>query len=244
MKVTIKPGEITVEAEHARDAVEVLNSLAARVLDIYTTKPEALAEHVAEKREKTKAVHLRSVTGPEVDRPTVPVAVPVAAAPVAEPPRDATENIGLHTALKRARDAASPLPPVPPEVPGARSAAEVLLEAEQHTETFGQMQDPEPTLLAETPRVSEPGVAEPPAPVAATVTADAEAIAALQGATSLRPIFNHFIEKGITDADGLLAACVRIKDGVPYLATMVNFQKRCRTAIAVILEKDTAQAFS
>ena len=50
MKVTIKPGEITVEAEHARDAVEVLNSLAARVLDIYATKPEALVEHVAEKR--------------------------------------------------------------------------------------------------------------------------------------------------------------------------------------------------
>ena len=78
MKVTIKPGEITVEAEHARDAVEVLNSLAARVLDIYATKPEALVEHVAEKREKVTKMHLRSVTAPEADRPAVPVAVPVA----------------------------------------------------------------------------------------------------------------------------------------------------------------------
>ena len=82
MKVTIKPGEITVEAEHARDAVEVLNSLAARVLDIYATKPEALAERVAEKREKVTKMHLRSVTAPEADRPAVSVAVPVAATPV------------------------------------------------------------------------------------------------------------------------------------------------------------------
>ncbi len=241
MKVTIKPGEITVEAEHARDAVEVLNSLAARVLDIYATKPEALVEHVAEKREKMTKMHLRSVTAPEVDRPAVPVAVP---ASVAEPPHDAAENVGLHTALKRARDAASPLPAVPPEVPGARSAAEVLSEAEQHIETFGQMQDPEPTLLAETLRAPESGVVEPPAPVAATATADAEAIAALQGATSLRPVFNFFLDRGITDAEGLFAACIRIKDQIPYLASMVNFKKRVSTAIAVILEKDTAQSFS
>ncbi len=243
MKVTIKPGEITVEAEHARDAVEVLNSLAARVLDIYATKPEALAERVAEKREKAKTVHLRSVTAPEADRPAVPVAVPVAATPVAEPPHDATENIGLHTARKRARDAASPLPPVPPEVPGARDTSEILADVSD-TPIFEQTQDPEPTLLAETPRVPEPSVAEPPAAVAPTSSADAEAIAALQGATSLRPVFNHFIEKGITDAEGLFAACARIKEGVPYLATMVNWQKRVRTAIAVILEKDTAQSFS
>ena len=160
MKVTIKPGEITVEAEHARDAVEVLNSLAARVLDIYATKPEALAERVAEKREKATTMHLRSVTAPEADRPAVSVAVPVAATPVAEPPHDATENIGLHTALKRARDAASPLPPVPPEVPGARDTSEILADVSD-TPIFEQTQDPEPTVLASRgrPRGSLPGSA-------------------------------------------------------------------------------------
>lgn len=215
MKVTIEPGKITVEAEHARDAVEVLNSLTARVLDIYATKPEALAEHVAEKREKAKTVHLRSVTGPEVDKP-----MGGRAAPPAPEPAPVNETAAL--------------PVVPPETPGARDTVEVLSnEAEQHIETFGQMQDPEPTLLAEVPRVPEPGV-----------VADAEAIAALKGVSSLRPIFNYFLDRQITDAEGLFAACIRVRAGIPYLASMINFEKRVRTAIAVILEKDIPQSFS
>ena len=123
-------------------------------------------------------------------------------------------------------------------------------EAEQHIETFGQMQDPEPTLLAEAPRVPEPGVAEPPVPVESkpgngpSSSVDAEAIVALQGATSLRPIFNYFLDRQITDAEGLFAACIRVRAGIPYLASMINFEKRVRTAIAVILEKDIPQSFS
>jgi hypothetical protein len=225
MQVTIKPGEITVEAELARDAVEVLNSLAARVLDIYATKPEALTEHVAEKREKAKTVHLRSVTGPEVDRPTAPRAVPVAVEPA-----PANETVAL--------------PIVPPAVPGARDVSEIL--ADESDATYEHREDPEPTLLAEVPRVPEPGVvadaAKPGNGPSSSV--DAEAIVALQGATSLRPIFNYFLDRQITDAEGLFAACVRIKEQIPYLATMVNFEKRVRTALAVILEKETPQAFS
>lgn len=228
MKVTIEPGKITVEAEHARDAVEVLNSLTARVLDIYATKPEALVEHVAEKREKAKTVHLRSVTGPEVDKP-----MGGRAAPPAPEPAPVNETAAL--------------PVVPPETPGARDTVEVLSnEAEQHIETFGQMQDPEPTLLAEVPRVPEPGVvadaAKPGNGPSSSV--DAEAIVALQGATSLRPIFNYFLDRQITDAEGLFAACIRVRAGIPYLASMINFEKRVRTAIAVILEKDIPQSFS
>jgi hypothetical protein len=188
-------------------------------LDIYATKREALAERAAEKREKAKTVHLRSVTGPEVDRPIVlPRVVPAASVPMPE-------------------SVPSELPAVPPEIPGGRDIAEVLSdEAEQRIETFGkvsgQTQDP------------EPGVAVPPAPLAPEPP-DAEAIAALKGATSLRPIFNLFMDKGITDAEGLFAACVRIKEHVPYMASMINFEKRVRTALAVILEKDSVpQAFS
>ena len=212
MKVTIEPGKITVEAEHARDAVEVLNSLTARVLDIYATKPEALVEHVAEKREKAKTVHLRSVTGPEVDKLMGGRAVPPA-------PEPAPVN---ETAA---------LPVVPPETPGARDTVEVL--ADESDATYEHREDPEPTLLAEVPRVPEPGV-----------VADAEAIAALKGVSSLRPIFNYFLDRQITDAEGLFAACIRVRAGIPYLASMINFEKRVRTAIAVILEKDIPQSFS
>jgi hypothetical protein len=52
------------------------------------------------------------------------------------------------------------------------------------------------------------------------------------------------MDRGIADAEGLFAACFRIKEHVPYMATMVNFEKRVRTALAVILEKETPQAFS
>ena len=204
----------------------MLNSLAARVLDIYATKPEALAERVAEKREEGKTVHLRSVTGPEVDRPiALPRVVPV----------------GICTNAGEARPASCQ--PFHRRFPAGATLRRFLQTC--RILRFSSRRKIPSRLCLRKLRVFPSRVcAEPPAAVAPTSSADAEAIAALQGATSLRPVFNHFIEKGITDAEGLFAACARIKEGVPYLATMVNWQKRVRTAIAVILEKDTAQSFS
>jgi len=167
---------------------------------------------VAEKREKAKTVHLRSVTGPEVDKP-----MGGRAAPPAPEPAPVNETAAL--------------PVVPPETPGARDTVKVL--ADESDATYEHREDPEPTLLAEVPRVPEPGV-----------VADAEAIAALKGVSSLRPIFNYFLDRQITDAEGLFAACIRVRAGIPYLASMINFEKRVRTAIAVILEKDIPQSFS
>jgi hypothetical protein len=183
VKVTITTGEIRVEADTGRDVVEVLNSLAARVLDIYAHKPHELVEHAADRQSSKREK--------KIDPPREPVGTASV-----EPARVAVPHVP-----EPAVEQSAPVRVV--DIAAQQSATPII-------------------AAAEAPRVEA-------APTAGT-PANGGALAALAEVKNLREVINYFVDHGAKDEDAVAAACLDIKDHLPYLATMANFEKRVRKA--------------